>query len=66
MTFLTPGLVILIEKYLSQDWADAYKHIHVRPEDIHLQVVEWGGMYFVDRYGAKPIKRPGLIMCLDP
>ena len=33
-----------------QDWADAYKHVHVREEDIPLQVVEWGGMYFVDRY----------------
>ena len=32
-----------------QDWADAYKHVHVRQEDIPLQVVEWGGMYFVDR-----------------
>lgn len=32
-----------------QDWADAYKHVHVREVDIPLQVVEWGGMYFVDR-----------------
>ena len=35
-----------------QDWADAYKHVHVREEDIPLQVVEWGGMFFVDRYVA--------------
>ena len=35
-----------------QDWADAYKHVHVREEDIPLQVVEWGEMFFVDRYVA--------------
>ena len=26
-----------------------YKHIHVREDDICLQVVEWGGLFFVDR-----------------
>ena len=35
--------------FCKQDWADAYKHVHVREEDIRLQVVEWGGMYFIDR-----------------
>ena len=28
---------------------DAYKHLHVRESDIPLQIVEWGGCYFVDR-----------------
>ena len=35
--------------FCKQDWADAYKHVHVRQEDIRLQVVEWGGMFFIDR-----------------
>ena len=31
------------------DWNDAYKHVHVRGEDVHLQVVYIGGRYFVER-----------------
>lgn len=30
------------------DWSDAYKHIHVRPEDISLQYFQWMGKYFVE------------------
>jgi hypothetical protein len=30
------------------DWADAYKHIAVRTEDIPLQYFEWLGKYFVE------------------
>lgn len=30
------------------DWANAYKHIHVSPDDIHLQYFEWLGMYFCE------------------
>ena len=38
------------------DWNDAYKHVHVRGEDVHLQVVYIGGRYFVERgltFGAR-------------
>ena len=35
--------------FCKQDWADAYKHVHVQKDDIRLQVVEWGGMFFIDR-----------------
>ena len=30
------------------DWASAYKHIAVRPEDIDLQFFSWLGMDFVE------------------
>ena len=30
------------------DWSDAYKHLHVRPEDLHLQWFSWLGKYFVE------------------
>ena len=30
------------------DWSDAYKHIHVHPEDQDLQWFEWMGKYFVE------------------
>ena len=32
-----------------QDWTAAYKHIHVRSQDIQLQFVELGGRYFAER-----------------
>jgi len=31
------------------DWADAYKHLHIRPEDLCLQVISFGGKYFVEK-----------------
>ena len=46
MTLLRHGPGV---SFCKQDWADAFKHVHVREDDIRLQVVEWGGMYFVDR-----------------
>ena len=33
---------------LKIDWAAAYKHIHVRPEDLPLQYFSWLGMDFVE------------------
>ncbi|MBM3938748.1 MAG: hypothetical protein FJ333_08890 [Sphingomonadales bacterium] len=30
------------------DWEAAYKHIHVRPEDLHLQWFKWLDRYFVE------------------
>ena len=30
------------------DWSDAYKHIHVHPEDQDLQWFEWLGKFFVE------------------
>jgi hypothetical protein len=30
------------------DWADAYKHIHVREEDVRLQWFSWAGKYFAE------------------
>lgn len=36
-------------KFLLPDWSDAYKHIHVREEDLNLQIISWGGKLFVDR-----------------
>ena len=30
------------------DWADAFKHISIHPNDIGLQVFSFGGKYFVD------------------
>jgi len=30
------------------DWSDAYKHIHVREEDLHLQWFSWLDMYFYE------------------
>ena len=35
--------------FCKADWTAAYKHIHVRPQDLRLQVVELGGRYFVER-----------------
>ena len=51
-----PGAVMT-----KQDWSDAYKHIHVRPCDIPLQCVSFGGKYFIDRsvtFGCK--SSPGI------
>ena len=31
------------------DWNSAYKHIHVRAEDLPLQFLQWGGRYFMER-----------------
>ena len=33
-------------RFCKIDWADAYKHITVHPEDTDLQWFEWGGMGF--------------------
>ena len=44
-----------------QDWSDAYKHIHIRQEDLKLQIIKFGGRYFVDRslaFGCK--SSPGI------
>ena len=30
------------------DWTSAYKHLPVRPDDLCLQVLQWGGRYFVE------------------
>ena len=43
------------------DWADAYKHVKVRPEDLKLQVITYAGRYFVELklvFGAR--SSPGL------
>ena len=43
------------------DWCDAYKHLKVRPEDVGLQVVQYGGRYFVELklvFGAR--SSPGI------
>ena len=43
------------------DWSDAYKHIKVREEDLKLQVIEFGGRFFVELrlvFGAK--SSPGI------
>ena len=43
------------------DWADAYKHVKVRPQDIRLQYVKIGGRFLVDTaltFGAS--SSPGL------
>ena len=43
------------------DWSDAYKHIKVRKEDLKLQVIEFGGRYFVELrlvFGAR--SSPGI------
>ena len=32
--------------FVKIDWADAYKHLHVRPEDLNLQWFEWLGKAF--------------------
>ena len=36
-------------KFCKSDWTSAYKHIFVRTEDLHLQVLEIGGRYFVEK-----------------
>jgi hypothetical protein len=33
---------------IKMDWADAYKHVHVRPEDVKLQWFSWLGMNFAE------------------
>ena len=33
---------------IKMDWADAYKHIHVREEDVRLQWFAWLGRYFAE------------------
>ena len=33
---------------IKMDWADAYKHIHVREEDVRLQWFSWLGMNFAE------------------
>ena len=43
------------------DWADAYKHVKVRPQDLKLQVITYGGRFFVELklvFGAR--SSPGL------
>ena len=43
------------------DWSDAYKHVHVSEDDLHLQIISWGGKLFVDRsltFGSK--SSPGI------
>jgi hypothetical protein len=35
-------------KMTKLDWADAYKHIHVREEDVQLQWFSWAGKYFAE------------------
>lgn len=35
-------------KILKLDWAEAYKHVPVREEDLNLQWFEWLGKYFVE------------------
>ena len=43
------------------DWSSAYKHIAVQKEDLKLQVIEWGGRYFIELmlvFGA--ISSPGI------
>ena len=44
--FLHAGDKSFISK---QDWNDAYKHIPVRLEDLCLQVISFGGRYFIDK-----------------
>lgn len=34
---------------VKQDWCDAYKHIHVSPNDVWLQAISIGGRIFLDR-----------------
>ena len=31
------------------DWSDAYKHVPIRSEDHHLQIIAIGGRYFLDK-----------------
>lgn len=43
------------------DWSDAYKHVMVRKEDLKLQVIEFGGRFFVELrlvFGAR--SSPGI------
>jgi hypothetical protein len=35
-------------KITKLDWSDAYKHIHVRKEDVNLQWFQWAGKYFAE------------------
>jgi len=46
---------------IKMDWADAYKHIHVREEDVPLQWFSWLGRYFAEVclvFGA--VSSPGI------
>jgi len=46
---------------IKMDWADAYKHIHVREEDVRLQWFTWLGRYFAEVclvFGA--VSSPGI------
>ena len=36
-------------EFCKADWNSAYKHIFVRPEDLPLQFLEFGGRYFMER-----------------
>ena len=47
--------------FILLDWSDAYKHVHVSEDDLHLQIISWGGKLFVDRsltFGSK--SSPGI------
>jgi hypothetical protein len=35
-------------KITKLDWSDAYKHIHVREDDVKLQWFQWAGKYFAE------------------
>jgi hypothetical protein len=35
-------------KIMKVDWSDAYKHVHVRPADLHLQWFSWLGKDFYE------------------
>ncbi len=46
---------------IKMDWADAYKHIHVRQDDLNLQWFSWLGKYFYETclvFGA--VSSPGI------
>jgi hypothetical protein len=46
---------------IKMDWADAYKHVHVRPEDVPLQWFSWLGRFFAEVclvFGA--VSSPGI------
>ena len=35
-------------KIMKMDWSDAYKHVHVRKQDVDLQWFMWLGLFFVE------------------
>jgi len=46
---------------IKMDWADAYKHVHVRQEDVQLQWFSWLGKFFAEVclvFGA--VSSPGI------